>query len=110
ILGAESLPELLDDQQRMAELRAARPDFSTFSDADLVAWIRGHVPELRRLFSQHLFISYCSTVPVGIIQATCTALGDPTLAMCLVTGIGDVDSAAPSAALWDLSRRVAASK
>ena len=110
ILTAKDLPELLDDQRAMAELRASRPDYSTFSDAEIVAWTRARVPELRRLFSQHLFISYCSTVPVGIIQGACTALGDPTLAMRLVTGIGDVDSAAPSAALWDLSRRVAASK
>ena len=37
----------------------------------------------------------------------CAEVGDPTLATRLIAGIGDVDSAAPSWALWDLARQVA---
>lgn len=107
-----SAPELTDlelDRQRMADLRAARPDLSTMTDVELVGWFRGHAPELRRLFAEHLFITYCSTVPLGVIQGVCTAIGDPTLAMTLVAGIGGVDSAAPSYAFWELGRTVRAS-
>ena len=42
---------------KMADLRASRPDFDAMSDAELVAWFRGHAPELRRLFAEHLYIT-----------------------------------------------------
>ena len=87
----------------------AAPTSTTMSDAELVAWFRGHAPELRRLFAEHLYITYCSTVPLGVIQGVCTAIGDPTLAMTLVAGIGGVDSAAPSYAFWEMGRLVRAS-
>ncbi len=48
-------------------------------------------------------------MPLGVIQGVCTAIGDPTLAMTLVSGIGGVDSAAPSYAFWELGRMVRAS-
>jgi rifampicin phosphotransferase len=109
VFSGPALTELEDDRAKMAELRAARPDFTAMSEAEIVAWYRALVPELRRLFAQHLFISYCSSVPLGVIQATCTAIGRPTLAMTLVSGIGDVDSAAPSYAFWRMGRQVRAS-
>src|SRR5690349_9589112 len=61
------------------------------------------------MFAEHLYISYCSTVPLGVIQSVCTAIDDPTLAMTLVAGIGGVDSAAPSYAFWEMGRQVRAS-
>ena len=106
IFSAPELSDLEADQRNMADLRARRPDFDTMSDAELVAWFRGHAPELRRLFAEHLYITYCSTVPLGVIQGACTSIGDPTLAMTLVAGIGGVDSAAPSYAFWELGRQV----
>ena len=110
VLTAEDLPELVDDQRRVEQHVASRPDLTKLSNRELVdGWrelIRG---ELRQLFSQHIFITYCSTVPVGMIQQICAEIGDPTLPMRLVSGIGGVDSAAPSWALWDLGRQVAGS-
>jgi pyruvate,water dikinase len=63
----------------------------------------------RHLFGQHIFITYAATVPVGMLQQICAAVGDPSLPMRLVAGIGGVDSAAPSWALWELARQVAES-
>jgi pyruvate,water dikinase len=109
ILTATDLPELVDDQRKMAELRANRPDFAGLSDKQIIEYFRSLQPEVRRLFCTHVFISWCSTVPLGIIQGVCTELGDPTMAMRLVAGIGGVDSAAPSYAMWDLGRIAAES-
>ncbi|MBI2708998.1 MAG: phosphoenolpyruvate-utilizing protein [Actinobacteria bacterium] len=109
ILSAPDLDELRDDQAAVAQLRARRPDFDAMAPGEITAWLRAIVPELRRLFAAHIFVSYCSTVPLGMIQAACDSFGEPTLAMRLVAGIGDVDSAAPSAALWELGRLVAGS-
>ena len=63
----------------------------------------------RPLFARHLVITTSATVPVGVINQVCTEIGQPGTAMRLIAGIGGVDSAAPSWAMWDLSRMVAAS-
>jgi phosphohistidine swiveling domain-containing protein len=109
ILTVDGLPELLDDQRQVDEYVAARPDLSTLSNEELLEHARERMSHFRRLFAQHLFITNAATVPVGIIQAVAAAIGDPTVAMRLCAGIGGVDSAAPSWALWELSREVAAS-
>ena len=56
IFSAPELTDLEADQRRMADLRANRPTSTTMSDAELVAWFRGHAPELRRMFAEHLYI------------------------------------------------------
>lgn len=110
IFSATDLPDLRADQSEMADLRAGRPDFSELSNRELVSYSRDRVPIIERLFSQHLFISLCASVPLGVVQGVCGELGDPSLAMRLVAGVGDVDSAAPSYAMWSLGRMIAGSK
>jgi pyruvate,water dikinase len=56
------------------------------------------------MFAQHLFTTYMATVPVGVISGVAAAVGRPDLILPIISGIGDVDSAAPSHALWALSR------
>jgi len=109
VFSAPELTDLEADRLRMAELRASRPDYDAMSDAEIVAYYRSLQPEMRRMFAEHLYISYCSTVPLGVIQGVCTAIGDPTLAMTLIAGIGGVDSAAPSYAFWEMGRQVRSS-
>lgn len=107
ILTTEDLPELLDDQRQVEDVVASRPVLSSLSNEELLAHGRNRLDLFQHLFGQHLFITYASTVPVGMIQQICAEVGDPTLAMRLVAGIGGVDSAAPSWALWELARQVA---
>ena len=87
--------------------RDERPDLSAASDGDLVARYRELI-ELHRNLFHHLFALYMATVPLGIIQGVSTAVGRPDLLMVLIAGVGEVDSAAPSMALWELGRVVAA--
>jgi pyruvate,water dikinase len=63
----------------------------------------------RHLFGQHLHTTYAAMVPVGILSAVTAAVGRPELVTALMSGVGDVDSAAPSMAMWRLSRSVRAS-
>ena len=110
ILTTESLPELVEAQEAIARLRAERPDLRTLSDRQLVARMRELMATwFQKLFAQHLFVTYCSTVPTGIIAQVTQALGDPTLANRLIAGLGGVDSAAPSWAMWELGRIAASS-
>ncbi len=110
VLTTDELPELVEEQRFVDRLRNDRPDLGALEDAELVARTRDLMgTHFRRQFAQHLFVTYAATVPVGIIQSASAALGDPSLAMCLVAALGGVDSAAPSWALWELGRTVAAS-
>jgi hypothetical protein len=74
----------------------------------LVERLRALVDLHRQLFAHHLFASSMATVPLGIIQDVCTAIGRPDLVLVLITGLGYVDSAAPSMAMWELGRMVVA--
>lgn len=90
-------------------IRAARPDFDALSNAELWAFSRDLLTrEFRHLFSEHIFITFLSPIPVGALAQVCAAVGRPEDAMRIISGVGDVASAAPSMAMWKLGRHVAA--
>lgn len=109
VFARDDLPELRDDQRQVERLVAERPPFDERSDQELVDRARSLTPLYRRLFCRHILISAASGVGTGTVAGVCQELGEPGLTMSLVAGLGDVDSAAPSMALWDLGRQVAAS-
>ncbi|MEY2423722.1 MAG: rifampicin phosphotransferase [Acidimicrobiaceae bacterium] len=105
VLTTESLPELAAADKLLDEVRDTRPDLAQLSELELVDRVRNLFAEhYRDMFAQHLFTTYCSTVPVGIIQQVCEAVGRPGDMLKLLAGVGDVESAAPSYAMWKLSR------
>lgn len=110
IMTATDLPELAEEEALTKRLRDQRPDVAAMDDAALVAYVRSlYDAHFRRLFGQHIFVSTAVQIPLGIITQVCEAVGDPSLAMRLLAGLGDVESAAPSFAMWHLGRRVARS-
>ncbi|MEY2754157.1 MAG: hypothetical protein RJB65_515, partial [Actinomycetota bacterium] len=107
VLGQQSLSDLTEltaDREFTKRLRDERPDVASLSLQQLWGRFLEMVPLHRRMFGQHLFTTYMATVPVGIISAVATAVGRPDLIMPIIAGIGEVDSAEPSYAMWDLSR------
>jgi rifampicin phosphotransferase len=104
VVMAEDLPELREDRTLAEEARASRPDLSKLSDGDLVERARSLLPLIQHLFRRHLTITAGSSIGPGILAAVTAAMGDPGMTMRLVAGVGDVDSAAPSLAMWELSR------
>ncbi len=91
-------------------LRDDRPDLSALTDRELAdRYFHLMDTHFRDLFAHHIFISYMATLPVGILSAMAAAVGDPSLMMRLIGGLGQVDSAAPSMAMWDMGRVVAES-
>jgi len=109
VLVAEDLPNLRVDRDEAAAARASRPDLGTVADAELVARARSFVPLIRRLFERHLEVTAATAIGTGVLGAVAAALGDGELPLALVSGVGDVDSAVPTHALWELSRQVRAS-
>jgi rifampicin phosphotransferase len=90
-------------------IRAERPDLDAMSNEQLWAYSRNLLlTHFRDLFAEHIFVSFLSTVPVGALAQICAAVGRPADAMRVISGVGDVESAAPSMAMWRLGRQVAA--
>ncbi len=109
VMGDRNQDELEAARLEAHQIRASRPDLSALSDMELLERAASLKPVCRRMFDQHINQSGAASIGPGVIGAVCEAIGDPTKAMRLMAGIGDVDSAAPSYAMWDLSRTVRAS-
>lgn len=101
---AADLAVLLDDQAEANDTRASRPDLSRSSDHELVERARSLLPLIRRLFERHIIVTAGASIGPGVLAAIAEAMGDPSLALKLISGVGDVDSALPSHAMWQLSR------
>jgi len=99
VLSATSFPELEETKRTTIALRDARPDLATLSDTDLVERVRSMTPHISRAFKEHVLTTSNTAIPPGILASLV-----PDLVVRLVGGAGDVDSAAPGAAMWELSR------
>ena len=104
VMTADSLPHLMADQAESKAARASRPDLSALDESALIARMRSFIPAMRRMFKHHLDTTAGTSIGPGALGQIAAALGDPSLALTLITSIGDVDSAAPSNAMWTLSR------
>lgn len=100
----DDLDRLTTHRKQTIELRRKRPNLAEVSDQEIWDYVHALYPMHRELFQEHLFVSTLTTVPVGVIQDVATAVGRPDLIMPLLGGIGNVDSAEPSYAMWALSR------
>jgi phosphohistidine swiveling domain-containing protein len=104
-LTTETFPEIEEDRWLADRVRSERPDLSTLSSAALVARARSLMPIERLMWRGETIASNQSAVGPGVL-AQLLAGADPTLPIRVIGSAGDVDSAAPSYALWDLSRLV----
>lgn len=110
VMTTPDLPDVKAHEELVNGLRANRPDLGSMTDQEL----RDHTFALadthfRMLFAEHIFVTFLATVPVGVITAVCNAVGRPTDVLKLIAGVGDVESAAPSMAMWELGRLAAGS-
>ncbi len=109
IMSATEEPaELGEDRAKLLELRANRPDLAAATDAELVARARSITPYIREFFEPYYVYGTASSVGPGILGELCAGI-DPSLPGRLISGIGDIDSAPPSHAMWAMSRTVVAS-
>lgn len=105
-LTATTFPELEEERELADRVRAERPDLATATNEVLIARARSMAPLQRLVWGRAYNIaSGQSSVGPGVI-ASLVGSADPTLTVRLVGSGGDVDSALPTYALWDLSREV----
>jgi pyruvate,water dikinase len=104
-LTAKTLLALDDDKERVTNWLASLPDTKSASDDDLIGIFPTFNRLFRHLFKTHIHTSFQATVGPGLLGQLCEGkLGDPTLPNKLLAGIGSVESAGPSFAMWQLSR------
>ena len=104
-LGTKALPELEEDKGRVARFMDGNPPLATATDDELLDRVLAFKAEFRHLFARHILTSFRGTAARGLLAQICDQkLGDVSLPNKLLAGIGEVESAAPSFAMWDLSR------
>ena len=107
-LTTTTFPELEEERELADRVRAERPDLHTCSDEVLITLARRAAPLQRIMWGRgYVIASNQAAMGPGVISSLVGA-ADPTLTVRLIGHAGDVDSALPSFALWDLSRAVRA--
>jgi pyruvate,water dikinase len=108
VLGRTSVPHLEPDRRLVDDWRRRVPDLLAADDAALVATLRELVHPTTELFARHIRVTLEAGAAVQTLASICEdRLGDRSAAFRMLAGIGDVDSAAPSYALWQLGRLAA---
>ncbi len=106
LMRTTELPELAEDQRRVEQYLANLPVVEGAQDDDLRAATSDEFMSFfEELFERHLKVSFGAGLAIGVLSNLCERnFDDPELAVQLLAGLGDIDSAAPSLALWKLSR------
>lgn len=109
-MAADHLPEIDKWRDDIARWRGERPDFAHLSERELYEYaLPFFTDRFLELLTEHMFLIQVGSVPIGMISNIAAQLGDPTMVNRAISGFGDVDSAAPTYVMWDLSRLVAGS-
>jgi pyruvate,water dikinase len=109
LFSVDPKPASEEDLTRVEGLSAQRPDLASLSDASLLEHFRSLLPEARNQFRRHVLNTYGANVLASVIAQTAQAVGLGDLAAKVTAAIGDVDSAAQSFEVWELSRQARAS-
>ena len=110
VFARTSWPEIDEALEKAWGRRAARPDLGAMRDAELVRYARRIQPELEQDWIWHVFASLSASLGPGVLAGLAAAAGAAEVSLDLIAGLGDLESASPAQALWDLSRQVAASR
>jgi phosphohistidine swiveling domain-containing protein len=105
-LTTTTYPELEEERELADQIRAGRPDLATATNELLITRARSMAPLQRLVWSRgYCIASSQSAIGPGVV-ASLVGAADPTLPIRVIGSAGDVDSALPAYALWDLSREV----
>lgn len=90
----------------LAEVRSymARHPGDDADDAALLAHLTGLSELFERLFCRHIDNTFSVALVSGALADLCAKAGKADRLVSLLGGIGEVESAAPSAAMWRLAR------
>ncbi len=102
LLGTKELPALEEDKRRVAAWIAQYPAADA-PDHVLLDYIEGFKPLFRHLFGRHIDNTFAVALVSGALQDLLVKVGRADQLVTILGGIGDVESAAPSSAMWKLA-------
>ena len=106
VFARTTWPEIDDALEKAWGRHAARPGLAAMRDAELVQYARKFQPELEQDWIWHVFASLSASLGPGMLAALAAGAGAAELSLDLIAGLGDLESASPAQALWNLSRQV----
>ena len=104
MLASPGLPALDDAVAEIDVWRTGLTPVDEATDEELVEDTVGMLPMVSRIFALHLAITGGAGIGLDALRRTAGRRGEDLMA--LLGGLGEVDSAAPSDALWLLGRLV----
>ena len=108
MLHTSELTVLDQDRNLVSQWQSRLPEILDSPDEVLVEAMREIMEPANLLFTHHLDITGQAGGAVQLLSTICEErLGDRSIALTLLGGLGDVDSAEPSFVLWELGRMVA---
>lgn len=112
VMSETSRPDLEEHRLLAEKLRAERPPLVSLSGRELLERQRTIVREyyIPIVLRTHLRMVYENSVVAGALEQAVAPLQDPSIAVTLTSGLGDIASAVPNAVMWELGRLVAASE
>jgi pyruvate,water dikinase len=106
VMTTPSYPRMHAAADMAREVVANRPDFSTMSDEELVAYARDVTAKVEEAWIPYTVVCLGASLGPGAVQAICEAIGRSEDAVKALSAVGGVESAEASFAMWDLSRIV----
>jgi pyruvate,water dikinase len=106
LLRAKHTDVLAEDQRTVAAWVDRQPGPEA-TDAQLLAYCRAYPPLFRQLFARHVEHTFAVAMVSGALFDLCAKAGQLDRLVSLLGGIGSVDSAEPSSAMWALARQAA---
>lgn len=106
VFGSEHRNDITEAAVEAEKIRAARPSYEALSDAELVALQRERMRQYETFLYTHLSLVYEGSLVTGLLDQALLPLDDPTLTARVLGGLGNIASAAPSFALWKMSRSI----
>jgi pyruvate,water dikinase len=103
LLRTAERPDLFEDKAEVTRFLEGYPGDDADDDA-LLAYIESFPPTFRQLFGRHIEVTFSTALVSGALADLCAKAGHADALVTLLGGIGDVESAAPSAAMWELAR------
>lgn len=103
LLGTKELPDMERDKVKVDRFIAKYPGDDA-SNAELMSYCRSFAPFFQHLFARHIDNTFSAALVLGAMGDLVVKVDKADKLVSLLGGIGDIESAAPSSAMWKLSR------
>lgn len=103
-LTTTTFPEVDEAKAKAKRARESRPDLTALSDAELIERARSLTGDLAYCYKWHCPVTTLSVTGPSVFGPLLAQIDELDKFGILMSGFGDVDSAKPSYAMWEMGR------